>query len=100
MNRQEVDIRQRINSLVEAVQADRARSYEFFGYIWTMMCVRRGLMRVVSETTTANEIQLVVEEVRTGHHRLVARPLELDVEIETLAVQALTRILRSTRRAQ
>jgi hypothetical protein len=89
----EVDIRQRINTLVDSVKGDRARSQELFQYVWTMMCVRRGLLRVVREVRAHHGTQLVVEEVRSGRHHLVSRPHEIDSEIEGLAVQALARIL-------
>lgn len=90
---EEVDLRSRVATLVESVKGDRVRSNQLFHYLWTMMCVRRGLMRVVREVDTSDSKQLVLEEVRTGQHRLVARPRELDGEIEGLAVQALTQIL-------
>jgi hypothetical protein len=84
---------------VESVKDDRVRSHELFNYVWTMICVRRGLMRVVRELHTRDGAQLVVEEVKTGQHRLVIRPPELDSEVEGLAVQALARILAADRRA-
>jgi hypothetical protein len=86
-------MRRRIAALVESVQDDQARSQELFHYVWTMICVRRGLMRVTREVLTGGRTQLVLEEVRTGKTRLVSRPRELDSEIEGLAIQALTRIL-------
>lgn len=89
----DVEIRQRINSLVDSVKDDRARSQELFQYVWTMMCVRRGLLRVVREVHGHHGTQLLLEEVRSGQHRLVSRPREIDTEIEGLAVQALARIL-------
>jgi hypothetical protein len=95
----EVEIRRRISDLVEAVKDDRVRSSELFHYVWTMICVRRGLMRVVREVQTSGGHQLVVEEVKTGQHRLVPRPRELDRDIEGLAVQALSRILADRKKA-
>lgn len=93
MNGDETAIRHRIASLVESVKDDRTRSNQLFQYVWSMMCVRRGLMRVVREVRTGGGLQLVLEEVKTGQRRLISRPDELDAEIEGLAVQALARIL-------
>jgi hypothetical protein len=95
----EAEIRRRIAELVDSVKDDRARSQELFRYVWTMMCVRRGLMRVVREVHSADGMHLIVEEVKTGEHRVVPRPRELDHEIEGLAVQALSHILDQTRRS-
>lgn len=86
----------RIDALVDGVRNDRARSNELFHYVWTMICVQRGLLRVVREARRAGEVQLVLEEVGTGRHRLVTRPAGMDTQIETLAVQALSRILGDT----
>lgn len=93
LNQHERDVRQRIETLVESVRDDHARSRQLFHYVWTMICVHRGLMRVVREVRTREGTQLVLEEVKTGQHRLVSRPVELDREVEGLAVQALTKIL-------
>jgi hypothetical protein len=93
MNASDREVRSRIQLLVESVKDDPVRSSELFQYVWTMICVRRGLMRVVREIRTRDGSQIVLEEVKTGHHRLIARPPELDTEVEGLAVQALTRIL-------
>jgi hypothetical protein len=93
LNQHDLDVRQRIETLVESVKDDQARSRQLFHYVWTMICVHRGLMRVVREIRTREGIQLVLEEVKTGRHRLVSRPFELDHEVEGLAVQALTKIL-------
>ena len=93
LNRRELEMRQRIETLVESVKDDQTRSKQLFHYVWTMICVHRGLMRVVREVRTRGGIQLVLEEVKTGQHRLVSRPVELDHEVEGLAVQALTKIL-------
>jgi hypothetical protein len=93
----EQEVRQRINTLVEAVQDDHLRSQQLFNYVWTMICVRRGLMRVVREVRSHDGTQVVLEEVRTGRNRLVSRPRELDGEIEGLAVQALAKILGDIR---
>lgn len=92
-------MRHRIDSLVESVKDDRQRSQQLFHYVWTMICVRRGLMRIVGEVDVGGSKQLVVEEAKTGQRRLVPRPEELDTEIESLAVQALSRILSENRRA-
>ncbi|HZU14147.1 MAG TPA: hypothetical protein VFB58_15010 [Chloroflexota bacterium] len=83
----------RIDALLDDVRGDRVRSNELFHYVWTMICVRRGLLRIVRETRRAGHVQLVLEEARTGRHRLVTRPADIDPEIEALAVQALARIL-------
>src|SRR5947209_4281310 len=88
----EIEIRQRIASFVESIQNDQHRSRELFHYVWAMICVRRGLMRVVREINMQDGTQLVLEEVRTGRHRFVPRPRGLDSEVEGLAVQALARI--------
>jgi hypothetical protein len=93
LNQRELEMRQRIETLVESVRDDQTRSRQLFHYVWTMICVHRGLMRVVREVRTREGIQLVLEEVKTGQHRLVSRPVELDHEVEGLAVQALTKIL-------
>ena len=93
LNQHELEVRQRIETLVESVKDDQARSQQLFHYVWTMICVHRGLMRVVREVRSREGIQLVLEEVKTGRHRLVSRPVELDREVEGLAVQALTKIL-------
>lgn len=93
MRSSEIEIRQRIATFVESIQNDQHRSQELFHYIWAMICVRRGLMRVVREINMHDGTQLVMEEVRTGRHRFVARPRGLDSEVEGLAVQALARIL-------
>ncbi|HEX6507365.1 MAG TPA: hypothetical protein VF221_07015, partial [Chloroflexota bacterium] len=74
MNRHEREIRQRIVQLVESVKDDQHRSQELFHYVWTMICVRRGLMRVVREVRTCDGTQLVLEEIKTGRHRMVPRP--------------------------
>jgi hypothetical protein len=54
-------------------------------------------MRVVREVPVSGSVQLVLEEVCTGRHRVVSRPMELDPQIEGLAVQALARILGEIR---
>lgn len=86
-------MRRRITELVDSVRDDRTRSNELFHYLWTMMCVRRGLLRVVREIHSSGTTQLVLEEVRTGQQRMVTRPREIDSDLEGLAVQALARIL-------
>lgn len=83
----------RISEFVESVRNDRDRSNELFHYVWTMICVRRGLMRVARETRVSGRVQLVLEEVRTGRTRVVYRPPELDPDIEDLAIDALARML-------
>ena len=72
-------VQERIALLVSRIQDDRARSSELFNYTWTMLCVRRGLMRVVRETWVADTKQLVVEETRSGRQHIVqcaAAPVE------------------------
>jgi hypothetical protein len=93
----ELDMRRRIAALVESVEDDQVRSRELFHYVWTMICVRRGLLRVVREVSLVGKVQVVLEEVKTGRQRLVSKPKEMDSEIEGLAVQALTRILGEIR---
>jgi hypothetical protein len=93
VNQHEFEIRRRIASLVESIQDDQGRSHELFQYVWTMVCVDRGLLRVIRRDGAGTDVRLVVEEVHTGRHRLVTRPAVLDDEIEALAVQALARIL-------
>lgn len=95
MTVQDVDTRLRIDKLVEAVRHDRTKSRELFQYVWTMMCVRNGLLRVVQESSAGD---LLLEEVRTGSLRAVSRPVDLDGDIEALAVQALARLLKEGRR--
>jgi hypothetical protein len=97
MTDEEVETRRRIDHLVESVRNDRAHSNELFHYVWTMICVRRGLLRVVREVPAQGCVQLMLEEVRTGRHRIVSRPSGLDPEIEGLAIQALARILGDIR---
>lgn len=89
----ELEIRRRIASLVESVQDDQNRSHELFQYVWTVMCVERGLLREVRREEAGGHTRLVLEEIHTGRHRLVTRPADLDDEIESLAVRALARIL-------
>ncbi len=93
------DRQARISEFVESVRNDRDRSNELFHYVWTMICVRRGLMRVVRETHVSGRVQLVLEEVRTGRTRVVYRPPELDPDIEDLAIDALARMLGQDRLA-
>lgn len=83
----------RIHLLVDSVRDDPTQSSELFQYVWAMVCVREGLMRVVRETETRGGCQVVLEERATGNHRIVARPACLDLEVEGLAVQALSHIL-------
>jgi hypothetical protein len=97
LNANDVEMRQRIATLVESVQDDQTRSRELFHYVWTMICVRRGLLRVVREVRLNGKTQVVLEEVKTGRHRLVSKPAGMDSEIESLAVQALTHILGEIR---
>ena len=100
MNARDAEMRKRIEDLVESVRDDHTRSHQLFQYVWSMMCVRRGLMRVLREITTIDgRVQLLLEEVKTGQRRLVSRPDDLDLEIEGLAVQALARILATQSRA-
>lgn len=98
LNLDEAEIRRRIETLVKSVKDDRLRSQQLFEYVWTMICVERGLLRVVRELSTNGTTQIVLEEVRTGNRRIVSRPSELDSEIEELAVQALMKMLAGTGR--
>jgi hypothetical protein len=97
LNAGEIEVRRRIATLVESIQDDRVRSQELFQYVWTMICVRHGLLRIVREVRSRSRTQLVLEEVRTGQQRLVWRPEELDRDLEGLAVQALAGILGEIR---
>ena len=99
MNGNEREVQRRIATLVESVEGDRVRSSQLFEYVWSMMCVHRGLMRVLYEVRGRESTQLVLEEVRTGRSRRIVRPAELDSEVEGLAVQALSRILSQPRHA-
>jgi hypothetical protein len=89
----DTELYHRIALLIESVKDDRLRTNQLFRYIWTLICVRRGLMRVVRVVQGAESRQLVVEELQTGRMRIVACPSGLDAEVEGLAVQALARIL-------
>lgn len=99
VNSADVELRARIAHLVESVQDDQTRSRELFHYIWTMMCVKRGLLRVVREEDTHGGRRMVLEEPRTGRFRIVQRPENLDPDLEGLAIQALARILGSMKAA-
>jgi hypothetical protein len=82
-------IQARIGLMVEAMKDDPSMSTELFQYLWSMLCVRRGLLRVVREVASRDGTQLVLEEISTGNCRFVARPAHLEPELEGLAVQAL-----------
>lgn len=91
-----VDLQSRIDALVESVRGDDLRARHVFDYVWSMMCVNRGLMRVVRAVDGPEVTQLVLEEVRSGRHRVVSRPYGLDADIEGLAVEALFRMLEAS----
>jgi hypothetical protein len=93
---QENDARRKIDGLLQSVQDDRARSNSLFQYLWTVMCIDRGLLRVVEERSQGGEF-LIVEEAGTGRRRRVARPCQLDAYTEGLAVQALSRLIEVNR---
>jgi hypothetical protein len=93
----DVEIEQKINLLVESVKDDRVRANQLFQYVWSMICVRRGLLRVVRVTGNGEGYRLLLEEVQSGRQRVVIRPAGLDSDIEGLAIQALTRILSDVR---
>ena len=93
MSAAEYDLRGRISHLLQSIEGDKSRSNELFHYLWTMMCVRRGLMRVVREFPVLETRKIVLEEIKTGRERQVSRPEDLDPEIENLAVEALARII-------
>lgn len=99
MSEYEYALRARIASLVESVQDDQQQSQELFQYVWSMMCVRRGLLRIVREHPTDSGEGVLLEEVRTGSVRRVNRPREMDPDLEDLAVDALSRILAEVRLA-
>jgi hypothetical protein len=87
------DVHQRIGLLVESLKDDPVRANELFRYAWTMICVQRGLLRVIREIGTRDGVQLVLEEVSTGNRRVVSRPPGLEPELEPLAIRALARIM-------
>jgi hypothetical protein len=93
LNLDDAELRYRIGLLIESVKDDRARTNQLFQYVWTLICVRRGLMRLVRIVHGEGSRQLIVEEVQTGRLRIVGCPPGLDPDIEGLAVQALARIL-------
>ncbi len=88
------DLRGRIANLVDSAQDDRAAGSRLFSYTWAMVCVDQGLMRVVREITLESESHLIVEEIRTGRQRVIAKPRDLDADVELLAVEAMARILQ------
>jgi len=98
LNQEELDIRRRIGALVESLRDDREQSGELFEYVWTMMCVRRGLMTVVGEIRSGSRTKIIVEDGE-GNRRSVVRPIGMDGDVESLAVQALDHILATTRKA-
>lgn len=98
MNQEDLDIHRRITALVESLRDDREQSGELFNYVWTMMCVRRELMTVVGEIRSGSRSKIIVEDGK-GNRRSVIRPLGLDGEVESLAVQALDHILATARKA-
>jgi hypothetical protein len=83
----------RIVMLVDSASDNRASTDQFFTYAWTMLCVRRGLMRVVREVSSNNRTHLIVEEARTGRLRVAVKPGGLDDDTEALAVQAFADML-------
>jgi hypothetical protein len=89
------DLQRRIDDLLESVKGDRRAADELFQYTWTMVCVQRGLMRVVDEMRLEDRPQLVVEEVRSHRQHVVYRPIGIDPDVEKLAVSALARLLGS-----
>lgn len=93
MSEADGSLRARIASVVQGAEGDRTRTQDLFQYAWTMVCVQRGLMRVVREMTANDSSQLVVEEVRSGRLRMVAKPQGLDADVERLAVEAMATIL-------
>lgn len=93
----DVETRRRIDAFVASVRHDRVRSNELFHYVWTMICVRRGLLRVVQEMDAEGGAEFVLEETATGRRRRVTRPRDLDSEMEDLAVHALASILGEMR---
>lgn len=87
-----VDTRRRIDRLVESVGRDRDQSNQLFQYVWTMVCVQRGLLRLVDKDPNEDGL-LEVEEVRTGRIRTILRPRDLDAQTERLAVLALSQMI-------
>lgn len=99
MTERDEEIRRRIARLVESVNSDRERSQGLFEYVWTMMCVEQGLLRIVRREEGKECTRLVLQEVQSGRLRVVTRPEQLDDDIEELAVQALARIMRVVKAA-
>lgn len=92
----DTSIQGRIASVVEQAQVDPRDAHDLFNYAWAMVCVQQGLLRIVRELPATNPRQVLVEEVRSGRHRLVAKPAGLDGDVELLAVKAMARILASS----
>lgn len=93
MSGRHADLQHQIATVVEHAQEDPRRAHDLFNYAWTMVCVQRGLMRVVREIPVSGACQVVVEEIRSGRQRLVVKPLGLEGDVERLAVEAMARIL-------
>lgn len=93
-------IRERIAQLLESVEGDVARSDQLFQYVWSMVCVQHGLLRIVREVDSDDTIQIVLEEVKTGNTRIVAKPRGIDDDVEVLAVRALDGILNADHKTQ
>ncbi len=86
-------IRVRIAAVVQQAELDARHAHDLFNYTWAMVCVEQGLLRIVKDLPAAGPGQIVVEEVRSGRHRVVTKPLGLDGDVERLAVGAMARIL-------
>lgn len=93
-------IRERMALLLESVAGDVARSDQLFQYVWSMVCVQHGLLRIVRKVDLDDTMQIVLEEVKTGNTRVVAKPHGIDDDVEVLAVRALDGILNAENKMQ
>ena len=87
-------IQARIGLMVEAMKDDPSMSTELFQYLWSMLCVRRGLLRVVREVASRDGFNSCSRNV-TGNRRFVARPAHLEPEPGGAAVQALASMVEN-----
>jgi hypothetical protein len=90
---EERDVRRQIATALDGLRLDRDGSKTLFEYVWTIMCIRRGLLIIVDE----DRDYVLVEEQSTGRRRRVARPVALDAQTEGLAVEALSHLIEVSR---
>lgn len=92
------DLRRRIAWVLDSAHQSRHGSHQLFDYLWSMICVESGLLKVVgSDQGIAGSV--ILEEARSGNQRVIRRPHGLDPEVENLGIQALRRILTHRHRA-